>query len=118
MLLSTGGAGRDLALAFERLGAVAHTVNQGADVGVINSWIDQEKPAYVVADSAEISTDVLIAAAEHDAVEVFPTPRGARLVRRVGGGTRRDRRACGIPTGRHAGGGNPDRRAVGADQAG
>lgn len=79
MLLSTGGAGRDLALAFERLGAVAHTVNQGADVGVINSWIDTEKPAYVVADSADISTDVLIAAAEHDAVEVFPTPRGARL---------------------------------------
>jgi phosphoribosylglycinamide formyltransferase 2 len=79
MLLSTGAAGRDLVLAFERLGAVAHTVNQGADVGVINSWIDEEKPAYVVADSADISTDVLIAAAEHAAVEVFPTPRGARL---------------------------------------
>jgi len=79
MLLSSGGADRDLALAFERLGAVAHTVNQGADVDVLNSWIDEEKPAYVVADSAEISADVLIAAAEHDAVEVFPTPRGARL---------------------------------------
>jgi phosphoribosylglycinamide formyltransferase 2 len=79
MLLSSGGAGRDLALAFERLGAVAHTVNQGADVAVLNSWIDEEKPAYVVADSGDISTDVLIAAAEHDAVEVFPSPRAARL---------------------------------------
>jgi phosphoribosylglycinamide formyltransferase 2 len=67
MLLSSGGASRDLALAFERLGAVAHTVNQGADVDVLNSWIDEESPAYVVADSAEISADV------------FPTPRGARL---------------------------------------
>ncbi|MDX6411655.1 MAG: phosphoribosylglycinamide formyltransferase 2 [Gaiellaceae bacterium] len=81
MLLSSGSghAGRDLALALERLGAVVHTVNEGADVVVLNSWIDEEKPAYVVADSAEISADVLIAAAEHDAVEVFPTPRAARL---------------------------------------
>jgi phosphoribosylglycinamide formyltransferase 2 len=81
MLLSSGSghAGRDLALALERLGAVVHTVNQGADVAVLNSWIEQEKPAYVVADSAEISADVLIAAAEHDVVEVFPTPRAARL---------------------------------------
>jgi phosphoribosylglycinamide formyltransferase 2 len=79
MLLSSGGPGRDLALAFERLGAVAHTVNQGADVSVLNSWIDEEKPGYVVADSADVSTDVLIAAAEHEAVEVFPSPRAARL---------------------------------------
>lgn len=79
MLLSAGDASRDLALAFERLGAVVHTVNQGADVSVLTSWIEEEKPKYVVAASGDISADVLIAAAEHDSVEVFPTPRGARL---------------------------------------
>ena len=81
MLLSSGSgqAGRDLALAFERLGAVVHTVNQGAGVSVLKSWMAEEKPAYVVAESGEITAEVLIAAAEHDAVEVFPTPRGARL---------------------------------------
>ncbi len=79
MLLGPGDAGRDLALAFERLGAVVHTVSDVTDAAALTARIEEDKPAYVVGDAADVSAEVLIAAAEHDAVEVFPTPRGARL---------------------------------------
>lgn len=59
MLLGTGDGGGELGLAFRRL--------------------DEHGPDYVVATASDISTDVLIAAAEREGVEVFPTPRGARL---------------------------------------
>jgi phosphoribosylglycinamide formyltransferase 2 len=83
MLLGPGSgpehAGRDLALAFERLGAVVHTVPDVAEAAALTAHIEEQKPAFVVADAADVSAEVLIAAAEHDSVEVFPTPRGARL---------------------------------------
>jgi phosphoribosylglycinamide formyltransferase 2 len=96
MLLGAGERSRELALAFQRLGAEviavdryadapAHTVADRAavvkmlDAEALTKLIDEEKPNYVVADAGAIATDVLIAVAERADVEVFPTPRSIRL---------------------------------------
>ena len=71
LLLGSAVPGGDLALAFERLGAVVTTV------GPADTAPDGHE--FVVADSPHVPADVLIAAAERDGVEVFPTPRSARL---------------------------------------
>jgi len=79
LLLVSAGSGRDLALAFTRLGAAVIIVPEDADAATLEARIDSEKARYVVADSAEVAADTLIAAADHNSVEVFPTPRSARL---------------------------------------
>lgn len=96
MLLGAGERSRELALAFQRLGAEVITVDRSADapahtvadrvavVGMSESdalteLIDTEKPDYVVADAGAVPTDALITIAERGDVEVFPTPRSTRL---------------------------------------
>ncbi len=96
MLLGAGERSRELALAFQRLGAEviavdrypdapAHTVADRTavvrmtDGDALTALIDEEKPNYVVADAGAIATDALITIAERGDVEVFPTPRSARL---------------------------------------
>lgn len=96
MLLGAGERSRELALAFQRLGAEviavdryadapAHTVADRTavvrmtDADALTMLIDDEKPNYVVSDSGAIATDALITIADRGDVEVFPTPRSARL---------------------------------------
>ncbi|MCB0950284.1 MAG: formate-dependent phosphoribosylglycinamide formyltransferase [Mycobacterium sp.] len=96
MLLGAGERGRELALAFQRLGArvivvdrhagaPAHTVADRAavvsmtDADALTALIDKEKPDYVVVDAGAVATDALISVAERGEVEVFPTPRSTRL---------------------------------------
>ncbi|WP_193044601.1 formate-dependent phosphoribosylglycinamide formyltransferase [Mycolicibacterium baixiangningiae] len=96
LLLGAGELSRELALAFQRLGAVVVAVDRYADApahGVADrsavvrltdaealaALIDREKPRYVVAQSGAIATDALIAVAERGGVDVFPTPRATRL---------------------------------------
>ncbi len=68
----------ELALAFERLGVTVSHLD-GDDAGVLTARIAEIGPAFVVAECTDVSPDILIAAAELDSVEVFPTPRSARL---------------------------------------
>jgi phosphoribosylglycinamide formyltransferase 2 len=79
LLLVTADSGRDLALAFTRLGAAVIIVGEDTDADTLTARIDSEKARYVVADSPEVAVDTLIAAAGHASVEVFPTPRAVRL---------------------------------------
>ncbi|EKF25441.1 carbamoyl-phosphate synthase L chain, ATP binding domain protein [Mycolicibacterium hassiacum DSM 44199] len=96
MLLGSGAFTHELALAFQRLGAEVIAVDEHADApaqrvadrsAVVNitdadavtAVIDREKPRYVVVEAAHVATDALIAVAERGEVEVFPTPRSARL---------------------------------------
>ena len=96
MLLGSGELSRELALAFQRLGAEVIAVDRYADApahGVadrsavvkmndadaLTALIDKEKPRYVVAEAGLIAADALIAVAERGDVEVFPTPRSTRL---------------------------------------
>ncbi len=96
MLLGSGELSRELALAFQRLGAEVIAVDRYADApahGVadrsvvvkmndadaLTALIDREKPRYVVAEANLIAADALIAIAERGDVEVFPTPRSTRL---------------------------------------
>jgi phosphoribosylglycinamide formyltransferase 2 len=78
MLLGTTPAGADLALAFERLGVEVALVDT-LDAAAITAQIAEARPRYVVAVSPDVPPEVLIAAAETEDVDVFPTPRGARL---------------------------------------
>src|SRR5918997_3125280 len=96
MLLGSGELSRELALAFQRLGAEVIAVDRYADApaqGVadraavvkmndaeeLTALIEKEKPRYVVAEAGVIAADALIAIAERGDVEVFPTPRSTRL---------------------------------------
>jgi phosphoribosylglycinamide formyltransferase 2 len=96
MLLGSGELSRELALAFQRLGAVVIAVDRYADApaqGVadqsavvrmndaeaLTALIERENPRYVVAEAGVIAADALIAVAERGSAEVFPTPRSTRL---------------------------------------
>ncbi|MCT7658672.1 formate-dependent phosphoribosylglycinamide formyltransferase [Mycobacterium deserti] len=96
MLLGSGELSRELALAFQRLGADVIAVDRYADApahGVadrsavvkmtdaeeLTALIGKEKPRYVVTEAGLIAADALIAVAERGDVEVFPTPRSTRL---------------------------------------
>jgi phosphoribosylglycinamide formyltransferase 2 len=96
MLLGSGELSRELALAFQRLGADVIAVDRYADApahGVANrsavvkmndaealtALIEKENPRYVVAEAGVIAADALIAVAERGNIEVFPTPRSTRL---------------------------------------
>jgi phosphoribosylglycinamide formyltransferase 2 len=96
MLLGSGELSRELALAFQRLGADVIAVDRYADApahGVadraavvkmndaeeLTALIEKEHPRYVVAEAGVIAADALIAVAERGSIEVFPTPRSTRL---------------------------------------
>lgn len=82
LLLGTATAGADLALAFERLGvavSTAGTVGAPDTVTTVVAEIAEVRPSHVVAASPDVPPEVLLAAAEIEDVEVFPTPRAARL---------------------------------------
>ena len=96
MLLGSGELGRELALAFQRLGAEVIAVDRYADApahGVadraavvkmndaeeLTALIEKENPRYVVAEAGVIAADALIGVAERGDIEVFPTPRSTRL---------------------------------------
>ncbi|TFV59151.1 formate-dependent phosphoribosylglycinamide formyltransferase [Mycobacterium sp. PS03-16] len=96
VLLGSGELSRELALAFQRLGAFVVAVDRYAgapahavadrtavirmtDADALTALIDREQPRYVVAESGVVAADALIAVAERDGVDVFPTPRGTRL---------------------------------------
>jgi len=79
LLLGGGDTGPELALAFERLGVAVVRVDECADAEAMAALLEEHQPDYVVAASQEISPAALIAAAEHESVEVFPTPRATRL---------------------------------------
>ncbi|NVN53020.1 formate-dependent phosphoribosylglycinamide formyltransferase [Mycolicibacterium hippocampi] len=79
MLLGAGERSRELASAFERLGAEVTIVEKYADAGALTALVDAQKPHYVVADAGAVATDAWITIAERGDVEVFPTPRSTRL---------------------------------------
>ncbi len=96
MLLGSGELSRELALAFQRLGAVVIAVDRYADAPAhkvadrsfvikmtdaeaLTALIDKENPRFVVAESGVIAADALITVAERGNVEVVPTPRSTRL---------------------------------------
>ncbi|MDT5334878.1 MAG: phosphoribosylglycinamide formyltransferase 2 [Mycobacterium sp.] len=79
LLLGAGDPGPELALAFRRLGVSVTHVEECADADAVVALLDEHRPNYVVAVSTDVSPAVLIAAAERDSVEVFPTPRATRL---------------------------------------
>lgn len=96
MLLGSGELSRELALAFQRLGAEVIAVDRYADApahGVadrpvvakmndaeeLTALIEKENPRYVVAEGGVVAADALIAVAERGVAEVLPTPRSTRL---------------------------------------
>ena len=79
LLLGPGHYGDELTSAFERLGASVVRTDECADAATVTTLIAEHRADYVVALSTEVPAAVLIAAAEHDSVEVVPTPRATRL---------------------------------------
>jgi phosphoribosylglycinamide formyltransferase 2 len=79
MLLGAGDAGRELELAFERLGALVIAVPQWEGPEHLLTLLSEHAPGYVVATSAEVPVEALITAAEQTDVEVFPSPRAMRV---------------------------------------
>jgi phosphoribosylglycinamide formyltransferase 2 len=96
MLLGSGELGRELVLAFQRLGAFviavdryagapAHAVADRAVVVKMNdpdelaALFERESPHYVVTDSGFVAADALTSVSERGDVQVVPTARTARL---------------------------------------
>jgi phosphoribosylglycinamide formyltransferase 2 len=79
LMLGAGESGRELALAFERLGVAVIAVDRGDDADELTAVIERERPHYVVTESGPVAADALIAVAEQGDTEVLPTPRGIRL---------------------------------------
>lgn len=114
MLLGAGELSRELALAFQRLGASvvavdryyapAHRVADSSAVIKMNdaeelaALIGREKPDYVVAESGVIAADALIAVAERGDTEVLPTPRAIRFSQDREGLRRLASDELGLPT--------------------
>lgn len=116
LLLGAGELGRELALAFQRLGAVvvavdrydapAHGVADRAvvididDAEALTTVVGHEKPNVVVVESGAGSEAVaaLLAVAESGDIEVLPTPRSVRLGRDREGLRRLASDELGLPT--------------------
>ncbi|BBZ26437.1 phosphoribosylglycinamide formyltransferase 2 [Mycolicibacterium madagascariense] len=79
LLLGEGDGAPELASAFERLGVRVTRVPQIPDAAEIGALLDEHRPDYLVAASADVPAAVLLAADERGGVEVFPTPRAATL---------------------------------------
>jgi phosphoribosylglycinamide formyltransferase 2 len=87
LLLGSGELSSELAVAFQRLGAVvlargAAAGSTGADSNdaeELSALVDRIKPTYVVAESTAVGADAVVTLAERGDVEVFPTPRSTRL---------------------------------------
>jgi phosphoribosylglycinamide formyltransferase 2 len=115
MLLGSGEFSRELALAFQRLGAEVIAVDRYADApahGVadqslvvnmtdtdeLGAVIRRFEPNFVVTASDVVATDALIDAAEAGLAEVFPTARCARLTADREGLRRLAADELGLPT--------------------
>jgi phosphoribosylglycinamide formyltransferase 2 len=135
MLLGSGEFSRELAIAFQRLGAEVIAVERYADapahgvadqVLVLNmadadalgAVIRRLEPNFVVTASDVVAADALTAAAETGAVEVFPTARCARLTADREGLRRLAADELGLPTAPFWFAGSLDELRAVADHAG
>src|ERR1700754_2786182 len=113
-LLGSGELGRELTLAFQRLGrevvavdryadAPAHGVADRAavvrmnDPEALTAIIERANPLYVVAESGVIAVDALVAAAERG-LEVVSSPRSVRMTQDREGLRRMAADELGLPT--------------------
>jgi phosphoribosylglycinamide formyltransferase 2 len=135
MLLGSGEYSRELAIAFQRLGAEVIAVERYADAPahgvadqslVVNMTDSDElaaaigrlQPNFVVTASDVVVADALTAAAETGFAEVFPTPRCARLTADREGLRRLAADELGLPTAPFWFAGSPDELRAVADHAG
>lgn len=135
MLLGSGEFSRELALAFQRLGAGVIAVDRYADApahGVadqslvvnmtdtdeLGAVIRRFEPNFVVTASDVVATDGLIVAAEAGLAEVFPTARCARLTADREGLRRLAADELGLPTAPFWFAGSLDELRAVADHAG
>jgi len=115
MLLGSGEFSRELAIAFQRLGAHVTAVERYADApahGVadqslvvdmtdadeLGAAIQRSQPNFVVTASDEVAADALAAVAESGSAEVFPTARCVRLTADREGLRRLAADELGLPT--------------------
>jgi len=135
MLLGSGEFSRELAIAFQRLGAEVIAVERYAgvpahgvaDEAVVVNMADTDElgaairrfaPKFVVTASDAVAADALAAAAETGAVEVFPTARCARLTADREGLRRLAADELGLPTAPFWFAGSLDELRAVADHAG
>ena len=135
MLLGSGEFSRELAIAFQRLGAEVIAVERYADApahGVadqalvvnmadtdeLGAVIKRLQPNFVVTASDVVAADALTAAAETGVTEVFPTARCARLTADREGLRRLAADELGVPTAPFWFAGSVDELRAVADHAG
>ncbi|WP_343930967.1 formate-dependent phosphoribosylglycinamide formyltransferase, partial [Tsukamurella strandjordii] len=96
LLLGSGELGKEVVIAFQRLGVETIAVDRYADAPAmqvahrshvidmtdaaeVRRVIDEEKPRYVVPEIEALATDALIAVEEEGVAEVIPTARAVSL---------------------------------------
>jgi phosphoribosylglycinamide formyltransferase 2 len=135
MLLGSGEFSREMAIAFQRLGAEVIAVERYADApahGVadqslvvnmtdadeLGAAIRRLRPHFVVTASDVVAADALLAVAETGSAQVFPTPRCARLTADREGLRRLAADQLGLPTAPFWFAGSLDELRAVADHAG
>lgn len=119
MLLGSGELGKEVAIAFQRLGveviavdryenAPAHQVSHHqrvidmSDAVALRQLIAEEKPDIIVPEIEAIATEVLLEAEEQGGIRVIPTARATELTMNREGIRRLAAEELGIPTSKYA----------------
>ncbi|HZC94263.1 MAG TPA: phosphoribosylglycinamide formyltransferase 2, partial [Mycobacterium sp.] len=135
MLLGSGEFSREMAIAFQRLGAEVIAVERYAgapahgvadqslvvnmtDADELGAAIRRLRPHFVVTASDVVAADALLAVAETGSAQVFPTPRCARLTADREGLRRLAADQLGLPTAPFWFAGSLDELRAIADHAG
>ncbi|MGV9791911.1 formate-dependent phosphoribosylglycinamide formyltransferase [Gordonia sp. NPDC003422] len=135
MVLGAGELGKELVIAFQRLGvevvavdryadAPGHQVAHHAEVidmtdpDAVLALIDKHKPAYVVPEIEAIATDALVSAAERGLTEVIPTASAVVATMNREGIRRLADEELGLPTSPYLFADTLDELRVAAEQIG
>ncbi|WP_080796774.1 formate-dependent phosphoribosylglycinamide formyltransferase [Corynebacterium pacaense] len=118
MLLGSGELGKEVAIAFQRLGVEVHAVDRYenapahqvahfahvidmTDPRAVRSLIEEVRPDFVVPEIEALATDELLAIEEEGVSTVVPTARAAKLTMNREGIRRLAAEELGLPTSRY-----------------
>ena len=118
LLLGSGELGKEVAIAFQRLGVEVHAADRYAhapahqvahfwheldmtDVGAVKDLVAKVRPHFIVPEIEALATDALVELEEAGGVTVIPTARAAQLTMNREGIRRLAAEEVGLPTSRY-----------------
>lgn len=118
MLLGSGELGKEVAIAFQRLGVEVHAVDRYAnapahqvahfahvidmtDAAAVRALVERERPDFIIPEIEALATEELVRIEEQGLATVVPTARAAQLTMNREGIRRLAAEELGLPTSRY-----------------